>query len=558
MSGTWLSIAKADFYVLTVKFRKHRYLITGSLFALGIIWATLVAPFLINGILTSIIPLIELRSLLIGIFPGLMRSVIMFLWLALMLFPLAQSLEEIKIGHWEIFLSNNTRTRDILVGGFFGWTPLYGFVALILAPLLLSPFLMAFEVSVVGSILIYCTIFLNVFGVLWLSKYITSLIQSRLGDSSRGNDLAKAMSMIMGIIAIVPMYLIMYAAPLVSDILGLEIFLFLPFTWSADTISWLAISYNGIGLTLPQIELFRSVLYLDFMVSATLMIGFLALITIIGIVSADRIFTISAGVRTEVVSTTGEENIFLRGVRSILKGHFGTLVVINMKDYFRKAQNLSKMFYGLALAIILPVFMTLFTDNNLAETPLELIGIFGIMFALIGAFPHAGVGFLESKKQLWILQGTPSGASDYVKARTLSAFLTDFVLTSIAVIVITLVTGLDIWVAMTLFGIGYLIAVGATMVAIGVTANNPDYDDTKSPAHQTNVMTSIMVPMFAIMSSIIALIVLSILDLDILLEQILGPTGFGWLFALWGPMILIIAGIGFLWSGMRSISRPDE
>ncbi|TXT53566.1 MAG: conserved membrane protein of unknown function [Candidatus Thorarchaeota archaeon] len=469
MVGQWLSIAKAEFYVLTSSFRKHRYLMTGFLYFLGILWAAYIAPLLINGVLRSLIPLAELRILLMTIFPGLMRSVIMFLWVALLLFPLARSLEEIKIGHWEIFLSNNTRTKDILLGIFFGWTPLYGFVAMVLSPLLLSPFLMAFEVSVIGSVLIYGIIIVNVLTVLWLANYITALIQSKLGDSPRGNDLAKAVSMIIAIIAILPMYLIMYAAPIVSDFLGLEAFLFVPFTWSADTISWIAIMFNGIGLNQTQIDFFGVVLCFDFGVSMILMLGFIALITAIGIVTADRIFTISAGTRTEIVSTVGRENIILRGIRLLVKGHFGTLVIINMKDYFRKAQNLSKLFYGLALTIIMPVMLTLFTDNNIAETPLEVIGVFGFMFALVGAFPHAGVGFLESRDQLWIIQGTPSGPSDFIKARTLSAFLADFLLTAIAVFAIAIITAMELPSALALFVIGYLIAIGASMAAIGVT-----------------------------------------------------------------------------------------
>ncbi|TXT53867.1 MAG: hypothetical protein BAJATHORv1_110059 [Candidatus Thorarchaeota archaeon] len=89
-----------------------------------------------------------------------------------------------------------------------------------------------------------------------------------------------------------------------------------------------------------------------------------------------------------------------------------------------------------------------------------------------------------------------------------------------------------------------------------VTANNPDYEDTKSPAHQANIMTSIMVPMFAMMSSIMVLVVITILDLDMVLELILGSTGFELLFALWGPVITVIAGISFLWLGVRSLSKP--
>jgi len=393
---------------------------------------------------------------------------------------------------------------------------------------------------------------------IWFSTFLTGVIQSRLGDSSRGNDIAKAMSIVVAVAAIIPMYAIMFAMETMSQILGMNAFLILPFTWSADLISWVTITFNGIGLTGSQILGFSSILTFDILTSAALMSGFTLLVFVGAIVSCDRIFTISAGARTERVTTITSENIFVRGVRKLDSGPFGTLMAINMKDYFRKVQNLSKLFYGLVLACIMPVMMSFMNADISGELLImEMIGIFGMMFALVGGFPHAGIAFLESRDQLWILQGTPNGAAKFVKSRIAMASITNVFLAMIPTAVIALLFQLSIINILALYVFGLLVIIGSSMVAIGVTARNPNYEDTKSPAHQANIMMAMMIPMFAMMASLFSLIALTISNMDVVLEGILGVVGFEIFFTMIGPTILIIIGTLLLVSGIRSLSRPE-
>ncbi len=555
MVRKWFHIAKADFYVLTAGLRNHRRLYSAAFYALGIVWAVYGAPLLIDGVLNEIMPMSEIQTLLMIMFPGLMRSAMMMLWIMLLLFPMTKALEEIKIGHWEIFLSNNVKTRDILVGSFLGGLPLYGLVTLFLAPLIITPFILAFKVSLIGVALIYTVLVLTVLTVLWLSNFVTAAIKSKLGDASRGDDIAKALSFVIAFAAILPMYGLIFAAPIMTEILGTDIFLLLPFTWSADVVSWIAITFNGIGLTESEVAFFGTILQLDLLVSALLVSIFSAGVLGLTLGAAGRVFTITAGARTERITTTGRENFVLRGLRKLSGGSFGALLVVNMKDYFRKAQNLSKMFYGVILAIVLPIMMTLFTDHGTELSLLDVFSSFGMMFALVGAFPFVGTGFLESKDQLWIIQSAPRGASRFIKSRLAMAAVADVFLTLIVSTTMTFVLG--VVDALLLFGFGFMIVIGSSMVAIGVTARNPNYEDTKSPAHQANMMTAIMIPMFTMMGSIFVFIFLAATGLDVVLERYIEPYVFEALFALIGPVALLSVGSIFIISGIRSLSSPD-
>ena len=558
MVRTWLAIATAEFQVLTSSLRGNRKLYTGILYAIVLVWATVIAPMVFNAVLSAIFPMHVLRPMLMGIFPGLMRTVGLFIWLILLLFPLSMALQEIKIGQWEIFLSNNVRTRDIMAGTFLGKIGLYGLIIVAIAPLLISPFMLAFEVSVIGQLLVYGAVTLLAMGTIWLSNFLTSLVQARLGDSSRGNDIAKALAMVIAIVVIIPMYGLMFFLPTLSEMMGMNAFLILPSTWFSDLISWIAITFNGIGLTGSQILGFSSVLQLDMLVTSVLVIGFVLGTVGLALGAADRVFTIEAGVRTEVVTTVGRENVILRGIRKVSTGPFGSLMVTNMKDFLRKAQNLSKIGYGLILAIIMPIIMMAMDIEYLQFSEMFMMLI--VMMSLIGAMPFAGTGFLESKDQLWIIQSAPSGGSRFVKSRIASQAMISIVLAVIPSVILYFMMNLTVFEFATLLGLGYVAVVGGMLMATGVTARNPNYEDTKSPAHQANVMMSVMLAEFSILGVLFADIFLTIgtgIDFFGMIANFFGPGNMMVGVSVLGLIVQwTIAGI-LVWSGIKYLSKPE-
>jgi hypothetical protein len=558
MVRTWLAIATAEFQVLTSSLRGNRKLYTGILYGLALVWATVITPMIYNAVLSAIFPMDFLRPLLMVMFPGMMRTLGLFIWLLLLLFPLSYALQEIKIGQWEIFLSNNVRTRDIMTGTFLGKIGLYGLIIVFLAPLVITPFMLAFDVSIIGQLLVYGAFTLLAVGSMWLSNFLTNVIQARIGDSARGNDIAKALAMVIAIIVILPMYGVMFFLPAISEMMGLNAFLILPSTWFADLISWLAITFNNIGLTGSQILGFSTVLQVDLLWTSVLSIGFVLGTVGLALGTADRVFTIEAGVRTEVVTTVGKDNLFLRGVKRINSGPFGSLMVVNFKDFLRKAQNLSKIGYGLVLAIIMPVIMTSMDLDFLQFSELFLMLI--IMMSLIGAMPFAGTGFLESKDQLWIIQSAPSGASRYVKSRIASQAIIGIPLAVIPSVAIYFILEMTLAELFFLLGVGYMAVIGGMLMATGVTARNPNYEDTKSPAHQANMMTSIMLAEFSIIGVMFLDIILSIaLDIDFfgVMESIFGPGNMMLGMSVMGLVVQWAIAILLVWSGIRYLSKPE-
>ena len=241
------------------------------------------------------------QSVLVVVMPGFMRAGIMFIWLILLILPLSNALQEVKIGQWELLLSSNVQTREILVGSFVGRLSVYGLYILYLAPLLIAPFAQALDVSPVGQALMYVTVFVITVGAIWLSQLLVTAIQSKLGESPRGKDLANALAIALSLVAILPLVGLQLFAPLMSEILGMDFFLMFPFTWGADLVTQIAVAFNGIGLAIGSLD---AVLGFHWSSNALLLGGFSVALAALGLLSADRFFTIGAGARTESVTTT--------------------------------------------------------------------------------------------------------------------------------------------------------------------------------------------------------------------------------------------------------------
>ncbi|MFW9809516.1 MAG: hypothetical protein ACFFE6_09070 [Candidatus Thorarchaeota archaeon] len=502
----WLAIAKTEFYVQTSRFRRLRKLVILLLLVFGIYWALYLAPNIVTSILNTMGS--EIDVLFMASFPSLMRSAMLFVWIIFLIYPISYALQEIRIGQWEIMLSNNVSTREMMFGMFLGKIPSYGLLVLYIAPILLSPFALFFEVGILGQIIMYLTVFFVAVSTLFLSNFITTAIQAKLGESSRGNDIAKALAMVVAVLVLIPMYGLMYFAESMSAVLGMDVFLLLPFTWGADIISWSAIIFNGIGLPL---DAFLIILKLDAITDLALLVAFTGFIVILAFRSADRIFTFGAGARTEKITTVGKENFILKGIRRIFPGAFGVLVANSIKEFTRKMQNVSRLIYGVVISVLLPVILSYSVGSIPEEMPPAFRGILlvisvimlGMMLSLLNGITFGGVGFLESKDQLWIIKSAPNGVSKFAKARLTESLILAIPIALIPSIAISVVFGFTIIESIAIILYAYWATCGSVLLCIGITANNPAYENQRSSAFYVNTFVSMFILMFIIMISLL-------------------------------------------------------
>ncbi|MFW9833588.1 MAG: hypothetical protein ACFFEK_06310 [Candidatus Thorarchaeota archaeon] len=499
MVRAWSAIARAEYQVTTSRFRKRRPYAVLILILIGFFWAILISPWIMNSFFDLFST--EIQQVLQVAYPGVIRSVMLLLWTLILVFPISYALQEVKIGQWEIMLSNNVSTRDMMFGMFLGRIPHYCLFVLFLAPLLISPFINFYQVSIIGQLFVYLVLIVFVLATLLLSTVLSTAIQAKLGESPRGNDIAKAMGIVVVLIFLLPLYSFMYFAEDFARLLGLNTFLLIPSTWPADLITWVTIHFNGVNLSPAVIGLYEDMLGLNFEWSFMLLGVYSLLVLAMAFITPDRIFSFEAGARTEKVTTVGKENIILGLIRRFAPGSRGVLIVSMLKDFGRKAQNISRVVYGIFLSILIPVMVS--SSSGLTElNPMEIL-VFTSLFVnmilgTIGGVTFGGVGFLESKDHLWTFKSAPRGVFKFLAARIIDGFLFAIPMAILPVLILSIILSFSLanFVIMLLYA--YVVICCTILIGIGITSINPAYEDTKSSAFHQNTGATSVLTMFAI------------------------------------------------------------
>ena len=78
----------------------------------------------------------------------------------------------------------------------------------------------------------------------------------------------------------------------------------------------------------------------------------------------------------------------------------------------------------LAMAVAFPLLLSVRGGYALSETdPQSILIMMGFAFSVLGGMTFGGVGFLESKDQLWIIKSAPNGVRKFAKARIIGSFI---------------------------------------------------------------------------------------------------------------------------------------
>ncbi len=546
MGGNWFNIAKAEFQVQTSSMRKHRKRFVVGSYVGGLAWALFFAPLIMSSILIDYLQLPP--SLLAMVMPGLMRAGIMFIWLMLLIIPLTNALQEVKIGQWEVLLSNRVSTREILFGSFLGRVAIYGLYVLYLTPLLLAPFAVAMEVSFLGLGLMSLNIFVLTVGTIWVSNLLVTAIQARLGSSSRGKDLANAVAILLGLVATIPLIGLQLFAPLMTEILGMDFFLIFPFSWSADLMTQIAVVFNGVGFSLSQ---FEALLGFDYIINLLLIGSFSGVTIAIGALTADRFFVIGETSRIEEVTRVQGENLFIRGIRRASVGSFGILVITGIKSFMRKAENISRLFLLIVLALIIPFFI-FFRAGELDLTSVVIMT--SLMLGFLGVQVFGGTGFIESKDQLWNIQAAPQGVRRFILSKVVQSLLFIVPIAFLPGILYSLLLNLALTDAILILLANIASCIGGSFIGIGIASINPTYDDTKSGSYRENNVRGMMLVVLSFMGYLLVDILVSMLGYHDFMNM-LWESEFYSLLAQLVPLPLV--GLAVLFVGQHSLAHRE-
>jgi hypothetical protein len=538
----WAAIAKAEFLVRTVKLHKSRKILYPIAIGISLVFGLFLVPRIVGFFFTEFGAAFE--AMLATSFPGMLRTIMLAVWIFILIIPISNSLENVKIGQWEILFSNNVKTRDLLFGTFVGRIPVYGIFVIALAPIVVSPFVFAYNVSILGQLLMYLVIFVFAIVTIWLSTVFSTAIHAKIGSSPRGDDIGKALSWALVPIVAVPVMGSMYWTSSVVALLDWEISMILPSTWCADILTWIAM-YTG---SLRPSSIMNLELYW-FAVSPivdVLILGIFAVVVLyVGFKSADRYFAYSVSQGSQKVLRAGPENLFIRGIRRVFRGNFGTIVATSFKDFARKLQNIAKLSYGLFLAVLIPLLIGFGPFTTLVDDPIFIPVMssltLGMMSGIFSGVIFGGVGLLDSRDQLWILKSTPRGAPKFIVARVISYMMVGIPYALFPAILTGFLLNFTLSDTLLMCIFVYSIVLGGIFVGVGITASNPSFEDTSSGAFIINQIATILILMILIIVSIIQGVIVAITQgvfgASMLLSSILTPI-FGLVILMFGMIRL--------------------
>jgi hypothetical protein len=524
----WAAIAKAEFLVRTVKLHKSRKILYPIAIGISLASGLFLVPRIVGFFFTEFGAAFE--AMLATSFPGLLRTIMLAVWIFILIIPISNSLENVKIGQWEILFSNNVKTRDLLFGTFVGRIPVYGIFVIALAPIVVSPFVFAYDVSILGQLSMYLVIFVFAIVTIWLSTVFSTAIHAKIGVSPRGDDIGKALSWALVPIVAIPVMGSMYWTSSVVALLDLEISMILPSTWCADILTWIAM-YSG-SLRPSSIMNLELHWFAISPVVDALILGMFALVVFyVGFKSADRFFAYGVSQGSQKVLRAGPENLFIRGIRRVFRGNFGAIIATSFKDFTRKLQNIAKLSYGLFLAILIPLLIGFGPFTTMVDDPIFIPVMssltLGMMSGIFSGVIFGGVGLLDSRDQLWILKSVPHGAPKFIVARVISYMMVGFPYALLPAIFTGFILNFTLNDTLLMCFFVYSIVLGGIFVGVGVTASNPSFEDTSSGAFIINQIATIFILMILIIVSIIQGVIVAITQgvfgASMLLSSILTP-----------------------------------
>ena len=512
MAG-WITIAKNEVRKYTSRFRKNRLafwivvysivitvcvlipllthifidpIIQSALTSLGIPGSIPVPPQVVSWLLPVITPLFHLGFLMI--------------FLMSLLYPIQYTLQDLNIGHLEAVLSAPVRPRDVLFGEFIGQIPIFSIGISIGVSIFITILSLLVQLNIfliIGIILIMILTFLS---ATWLGTILSAYFAMKFGFSEKGKDRAKAFMMVFGFIMVLPMLLLEFIPLYFPWVLTHPVFTgimqLFPTSWAADTIFILLFIGTPIFYT-GALPFFNSYT-IPIMLSLFYFFAFYA-----GYHVIDRIYSFEMETQSTTVTITRENWFF-----GFTKRYLGPFFTVQLKEFFRRSENLSRLAYTIAMSVIFPIIMVIFPqmpgigamDMQEFQTIMipMIISMTGFMFAIFFSSYMGSYIMIRSKDMLWIYKKSPRGSNTLPISFFWSmSFLAIFLAIPVSLI-IAIVMQLNIiyWILFLLYILIYTF--GGLLLAIGVQCINPAYKEKSGKMYVNTfaVMGLLMVPFF--------------------------------------------------------------
>jgi len=522
----WLVVAKNEYRITTSSIRKIRPYFPLLVIGLLAVYVAFIAPAIVSPFIDDILAFIITLAAV-----PIVQILLFTIFFYFIILPITQTLKEMQTGQLEIFLAAPVKPSDVLLGEFLGHMPIYAIVITVITGFftaVLSPL----GLDMVQTVIIIIIFVVTLLSAYWIGTVIAAILRTKLGKTARGKDIGRALALVIAL----PMIAIMYAvmggglteallnpgtSGTVKTILGL-----LPSSWGAEVFVGFANNPGNIGAVgFETLTRFGG-----------LLVFFVAVLWL-GAKAANRAYSLET--ISFVASRAKSDGVFYKTVRSLGGGEsFGTLLASIFKDYSRRLENLSKIFYMVGLLVIIDIFLV--KPDDFEGSLLMPLFILPLLAAFV-----VGEVTLRGKEALFIYKKTPAGVGRLVKARLLHGWLV-VVPIAAAITAVSAILNLQTTFVSLLTTTGLAIVFVASNVAfvLGLSLLNPAFSDKSG-----NYVANLMITMFAIPNGLLLIPL-------IVLGRVFDFGLYETFFYITVPLSWLV-GILFLYLGKRKLSRIE-
>jgi hypothetical protein len=443
------------------------------------VYVGLIAPAIVSPFIDDFLAFIIAQAAV----PFVQIILFMFFFF-MMLFPISDTLRELKTGQLEIFLAAPVKPSDVLLGEFLGKMPFYA-IAIAVVTGTFTAFLTPLGLDIAQIAIIIAVFVITFLSAFWIGVVIAAVLGTKLGKIARGKDFGRALA----VVIVLPMIAVLYAIiggglpealanPGTSQMVRTALSV-LPSSWGAEIFVGFASNPGNIG----------AVGFETLTLLGGLLIFFVAALWV-GTKVANRAYSLEPSRFTS--STANPDGFFYKAVRFVGGGKsFGSLLSSIFKDYSRRLENLSWIIYAVGLVALLRIFIS----DPSSEPVDQLVFLSELAIPFLAAFVVGTVS--RGKDTLFIFRKAPSGIGRFVKARLMQGLLVTVPIAAALIAVSTILLP-QISLEFLLINIvwGSLRTLALVVVVLGLAIINPIFAE-ESRERNMGVVVNLMVVLFA-------------------------------------------------------------
>ena len=184
----------------------------------------------------------------------------------------------------------------------------------------------------------------------------------------------------------------------------------------------------------------------------------------------------------------------------------------------------------------------------------SILVMMGLAFAILGGVSFGGIGFLDSKDQLWMIKTAPKGTRRFMLVKIVQAFLFVMPVVLLSSTLVAVLFNLSFVELVIITPILLAACFGSSLVGIGVSASNPTYEDSKSEAFKSNASRTMAITIACFASYQVADLLMGIMGFGAL-PAFISAIDLLYVTVIFAP--LPIVGVLMVLLGSRSLSLRE-